>query len=150
MRKLFVALLLVGFFATVCSSAERKAQPSFPVQPAQNASIVVVPKVVGMEFGKAKEVLQEAQLKVVHVDIPKGLSEKEINRLKVMEQQPPAGWKLKAGTSITLSPLERKQIMPQFTPSPGSASKPMPKPEIPAAGQSPQMQPPASGEPRSR
>lgn len=128
MLKSFFVLILIGVFATPCFSAEQTSPPSFPAQTERDASVVEVPGVIGLQIGKAREILEAARLKVNLVDIPRNLSAEKINQLPVMQQLPPAGWKLKAGAQITLSPLEQKQGTPQFKTPAEASSSPGPKP----------------------
>lgn len=117
--------------------------------PAASAMIVEVPNVVGLEIGKAREILEAAQLKVQVIDVQRELAASAVNRLKVTRQQPPAGWKLKAGTTIALSPATQTREMPQMKAPADGMSKPMVKPDMPAGGE-PRMLPPGPMNPGTR
>jgi len=129
MLKSFFVLILIGVFASPCFSAEQTSAPFFPAQPERDASVVEVPGVIGLQIGKAREILEAARLKVNLIDIPGNLSVEKMNQLPVMQQQPPAGWRLKAGAQITLSPLGQKQGVPQFKAPAEASPSPGPKPE---------------------
>lgn len=148
MMKFFGVLILLACLGNVSFAADKPSPSPFAPPPGSNALMVEVPNVVGLEIGKAREILEAKRLKVLVIDVQPGLAPNAVNRLKVTRQQPPAGWKLQAGTSIALSPSTQSRDMPQMKAPADAMPNPMSKPE-PVGGE-PRMLPPGPMDPRSR